>query len=156
MHQPPPPVRPWPWLDTRYAAMLVRAASAAGLPVEHHEDLFLVGPWDSAPYDIMQWGIASDSHLLRCTVRDGTLRLARLRAHAQHAQVYAPAAAVTPALADPGEPAALAARQERVFLHRFRHGRASAPSRVPGGRRHPCIALSRAVDGALPAAPPPS
>jgi hypothetical protein len=129
--QPPPPVRPWPWLESRYAAMLVHAASAAGVPSEQHEDLFLVGPWASAPHDIMQWGIASDTHLLTYTARAGTLRLARLRAHEQHTQVYAPAAAVAPALSGPGRAAALAARQEEVFRRKFAGSRHSAPSRLP-------------------------
>ena len=68
------------------------------MPLASHEDLFLVGPWDTAPHDLMQWGLASGSCLLRYSVRDGTLRLARLRAHEQHAQAYAPAGAVTPSL----------------------------------------------------------
>ena len=101
------------------------------MPLASHEDLFLVGPWDTAPHDLMQWGLASGSCLLRYSVRDGTLRLARLRAREQHAQAYAPAGAVTPSLARPGAATALAARQEDVFRRKFRDGRAAAPSRVP-------------------------
>lgn len=120
-----------PWLEDGYAALSARVASGVGVAPAAQEDLFLVGPWASAPHDVMQWGIAQDAGLLGYTVKEGTLRLARLRASEQLAQAYAPATAVTPALSGPGAASGRAAREVSVFMRKLdlADGRPSAPGR---------------------------
>ena len=86
-------------------------------------DLYLVGPWGQAPYDLLAWG-HGHTPLTLLTVRQATLRLIRLRALDQLPSTYSPSQAVRPALwgggasgaADPNAVQALAQRQQAAFL----------------------------------------
>ena len=100
-------------------------------------DLFLAGPWDQAPYDLLMWGHGS-TPLAFLTVRQATLRLIRLRALALFPSTYVPHRAVLPALwgsgaagtANPDAVQALARRQAAAFA-----AKVAAAARAGNGAR---------------------
>jgi len=104
--------------------------------------LFLVGPWDAAPHDLMLWGLGNKP-LSQITVKHIALRLTRLRALDLHSSLYSPSQAVLPALwgqgadgaADPQAVHALAARQLRVYTARA--AAVSTAAALAGRRRVP-------------------
>jgi hypothetical protein len=118
-------------------------------------DLFLVGPWATAPCDLLLWGCGC-TPLPHLSVKHLTLRLVRLQALDRSPTTYSPGQAVLPALrghtasgtADPNAVQALAQRQSAVFLAKLAASQAAAgaaaaaaaaagPSRDP--RRRPPV-----------------
>ena len=116
-----------------------------------HRDLFLVGPWCSAPYDLLAWGHGR-TPLTQLTVGQATLRLIRLRALDQLPSTYSPAQAARPALwgsgaagaVDPNAVQGLAQRQQTAFTAKVvaatrlaAAGAAPAATQARRGRRRP-------------------
>ena len=114
-------------------------------------DLYLVGPWRQAPYDLLTWGHGT-TPLTLLTVRQATLRLIRLRAIDHLPSSYSPSQAVRPALwgggadgaADPNAVQALAQRQQVAFQAKVAAasrlaaaGAAAAGAPVNRGHRRP-------------------